>query len=71
MAAHTRQSPMMIDEIVGILGFCAGAAIVSGCKSHGNRKKMRAVVRANVDYGMEVMTRAATGSSLILPGVTH
>lgn len=67
VAAHTRQSPMMIDEIVGILGFCAGAAIVSGCKSHANRKKMRAVVRANVDHGMDVMAGAASG--LIIPGV--
>lgn len=71
VAAHTRQSPMMIDEIVGILGFCAGAAIVSGCKGHGNRKKMRAVVNANVDHGMEVMARAAAGTNLIIPGVTH
>jgi dienelactone hydrolase len=70
--AHTRQSPMMIDEIVGIIGFCAGAAIVSGCKSHNDRRKLRAVVNANVDNGMDAMTRAVVGStSLIIPGVTQ
>ncbi|OWK18310.1 hypothetical protein AJ88_03775 [Mesorhizobium amorphae CCBAU 01583] len=71
VASHTRQSPMMIDEIVGIIGFCAGAAIVSGCKGHSNRKKMRAVVAANVDHGMDVMARAERNTSLIIPGVTN
>lgn len=69
--AHTTLSPMAIDEIVGVLGFCAGSAIVSGCKSPANRRKMRAVVVSNVDNGMDVMLRAATGTSLIIPGVTH
>lgn len=69
ITAHTLHSPMAIDEIVSVLGFCAGAAIVSGCKSHGNRKKMRNLVAANVDHGMETMS--GMGSGLIIPGVTH
>lgn len=69
IAKHTTQSPMAIDEIVGVLGFCAGAAIVKGCKSNGNRKRMRIVAVDNIDSGMDAMRRAVTGSSLILPGV--
>lgn len=64
---HTRDTPLAIDEIVAVLGFCAGSAIVSGCKANSNRRKMRDVAVANIEIGMDVMTRAATGSSLILP----
>ena len=71
VAAHTRHSPMAIDEIVGILAFCAGSAIVSGCKASSNRRKMREVALSNVDNGMEAMQRAASGSSLILPSAVH
>ena len=70
IARHTTESPMAIDEIVGILGFCAGAAIVSGCQHNGNRRRMRTVAMENIDNGMDVMRRAERGaSSIILPGV--
>lgn len=66
--AHTTVSPMAIDEIVGVLAFCTGSAIVSGCKAPSNQRKMRVVALANIDTGMDVMRRAQSGSSLILPG---
>lgn len=66
---HTTATPMAIDEIVGVLGFCAGAAIVSGCQSNNVRRRMREVAFDNVDNGMDAMRRAVTGSSLILPGL--
>lgn len=69
ITAHTKASPMSIDEIVGILGFCAGAAIVSGCQSANNCRRMRAVAVDNIDNGMDVMRRAERSSGLILPGM--
>ena len=65
---HTTESPMAIDEIVGVLGFCAGAAIISGCKAPTNRRRMRSVAIDNIDSGMDAMRRAELGTSLIIPG---
>lgn len=66
---HTKQSPMAIDEVVGVLGFCAGAAIVSGCELPSNRRRMRTVAVDNIDSGMDAMRRAEMGTSLIIPGM--
>lgn len=68
IAKHTNQSPMTVEAIVGVLGFCAGAAIVRGVNDRTYRKKLREIACGNVDNGMDAMVRAVTGTSLILPG---
>lgn len=67
IADHTAKSPMTVEAIVGVLGFCAGAAIVRGVNGKPYRKKLRDIAVGNVDNGMDAMVRAVTGSSLILP----
>lgn len=67
IAKHTTHSPMTLEAIVGVLGFCAGAAIVPGTGNRKTQRKLHAIATGNVDNGMEAMTRAVSGSSLILP----
>lgn len=67
IAKHTTATPMAIDEIVGVLGFCAGAAIIRGAVRPNYRRELRQVAVGNIDSGMDAMRRATTGSSLILP----
>lgn len=66
---HTTQSPMKIEGIVGVLAFCAGAAIMRDPNTNRNvRRQLREMAVANVDMGMDAM-RAS--SSIILPGDLH
>ncbi|MGE0231423.1 MAG: hypothetical protein AB7O39_03200 [Flavobacteriaceae bacterium] len=69
IAAHTAKSPMTVEAIVGVLGFCAGAAIVRGEASDRKRRDLRSIAAGNIDNGMDAMRRATTGSRIILPGM--
>jgi hypothetical protein len=67
IAKHTTKSPMTLEAIVGVLGFCAGAAIIRGTKQRSTQRNLRNIAQGNVDQGMEAMTRAVSGTSLIMP----
>ena len=67
IAKHTTHSPMTLEAIVGVLGFCSGAAIVRGTKSRQMQRKLHAIATGNVENGMEAMIRAESNTSLILP----
>lgn len=69
IARHTKASPMPLEEIVGVLAFCAGAAICKGERHFDKRRALREVAVGNVDNGMETMARAVTGSTIIIPGM--
>lgn len=64
---HTSQSPMSPEMIVGVLGFCAGAAIARGCNTRHERRQWREMAVANVDVGIQSMTSAMANTSLIIP----
>ena len=64
--AHTQQSPMSHDHIVGVLAFCTGAAI-GQAKTRGERHELRKMADANVDYGTQAITGSGPTSRLILP----
>lgn len=61
----TQQTPLSHDAIVGVLGFCTGAAIGQG-KSRKERFSLRKMADANVDFGTQAIT-GSQASSLILP----
>jgi len=64
---HTSQSPMTHEQIVGVLGFCTGAAIARGVNSRNARRIMREMAVSNVDMGIQSMTSSMASTSLILP----
>lgn len=64
---HTTHTPMEIDGIVGVLGFCTGAAIMSGGQGRTDRRQLREMAVANIDYGMDAMRSSVANTSLILP----
>lgn len=67
---HTSQSPMTIEGIVGVLAFCAGAAIMRDPNTNRNTRRMlREMAASNIDSGMDAMRGSQT--SLILPGDLH
>ncbi len=64
----TAQSPMELQAIVGVLAFCAGAAIARGGKSRTDRRHLKEMASANLEFGIEaVMGESERSSSLILP----
>lgn len=65
---QTMQSPMSLEEIVGVVAFCAGAAIMRGGGSRTDRRQLREMAVANIDYGMDAMRSSVANTSLILPG---
>lgn len=67
IAKQTAVSPMTLEAIVGVLGFCAGAAIVRGTKNYKTQRKLRALAEGNIENGMEAMARATGASNIILP----
>jgi hypothetical protein len=71
IARHTTKSPMPLEEIVGVLAFCAGAAICKGERHFDKRKALRGVAVGNVDQGMDTMAQAVSGTSLIIPGMVN
>lgn len=62
---HTLVSPMTSDDIAGILGFCAGAAIANG-KSPARKSESRQMVIANIDHAMQAWG-SQPQSAIILP----
>lgn len=64
---HTTHNPMPLEGIVGVLAFCAGAAIGKGEKNRFMRGKMREMAAANIDFGIDAMTSSIAHTSLILP----
>lgn len=64
---HTSNSPMSVEAIAGVLGFCAGAAIGRGATGRNNRRALREMAVANVDFGLQAMTSSMANTSLILP----
>jgi hypothetical protein len=68
---HTRQSPMSLDEIAGVLGFMAGG-VIGHVKDRYTRRKMKEMVVANVDMGLDAsMKMNGRKTSLILPEDFH
>lgn len=66
IARHTAQSPMRIEGIVGVLAFCAGAAIMRDPNTNRTvRRQLKEMAAANIEYGMDSMR--ASQSPLILP----
>lgn len=66
IARHTAQSPMRIEGIVGVLAFCAGAAIMRDPNTNRLvRRQLKEMAAANIEYGMDAMRSSQT--SLILP----
>lgn len=65
--AHTSVSPMSGEQVVGVLGFCTGAAIARSVNTRNDRRQMREMAVANVDMGIQSMTSSMANSSLILP----
>lgn len=63
----TTQQPMTHENIVGVLGFCTGAAIARGADSRSVRRQMREMAVGNVDLGMQAMTSSMANTSLIIP----
>lgn len=49
---QTRQSPMTLDEIAGVLAFMAGG-VIGHVKDRNMRRKMKEMVVANVDMGLD------------------
>lgn len=67
---HTTSSPMNIEGIVGVLAFCAGAAIMRDPNTNRQtRRNLREMATANIDYGMDAMRQS--GTSIIMPGDLH
>lgn len=64
---HTTTSPMTIEQIAGVVAFCAGAAIARGSRNRNHRRQLREMATANIDFGMEAMASSISSSSLILP----
>jgi hypothetical protein len=69
IAAHTTKSPMTLQAIVGVLGFCTGAAICRGTRSERSRRDLRELAVGNVDSGMSAMAQTLPGTSLVIPGM--
>lgn len=66
IAQHTTHSPMKIEGIVGVLAFCAGAAIMRDPNTNRQvRRNLKEMAAANIEYGMDAMR--GSQSSLILP----
>lgn len=62
---HTLTSPMSVEDVVAVLGICAGSAIANG-KSVLPRRDLRQMLMANVDFAMQQADQMPK-SSLILP----
>lgn len=67
IALHTTHTPMRIEGIVGVLAFCAGAAIMRDPNTNRTvRRQLKEMAAANIELGMDAMRNSHT--SLILPG---
>ncbi len=62
----TLTSPMSAEDVVAVLGICAGSAIANG-KSVMSRREMRQMLMSNVDFAMQQADQMPAPSGLILP----
>lgn len=70
IAQYTTHTPMKIEGIVGVLAFCAGAAIMRDPNTNRQtRRNLKEMAEANIQYGMDAMRQSST--SIILPGDMH
>lgn len=62
---HTMISPMTEEDIIAVLGFCAGAAIANSGPRH-TKGELRQMLIANVDHGLQAFL-SQPRPTLILP----
>jgi hypothetical protein len=62
---HTMISPMTDDDVIAVLGFCAGAAIANSGPRH-TKSELRQMCIANIDNGLQAFL-SQPKSPLILP----
>lgn len=62
---HTLTTPMSAEDVIGILSFCAGAAVANG-KSPHSKRELRSLAVQNIDNAIAVFA-AQPASGLILP----
>jgi len=62
---HTLTTPMTPDDIAGVLGFCAGAALANG-ESPSRMQERRSMVLANIDHAIQQF-QGQPKTGLILP----
>lgn len=65
IVTHTMTSPMTPDDIAGVLGFCAGAALANG-ESPSRMQERRSMVLANIDHAIQQF-QGQPKTGLILP----
>lgn len=65
---HTMTSPMSVEDVVAVLGVCAGAAIANG-KSPLSRRELRQVMLANLDNAMQTADATPQSALILPPGV--
>lgn len=63
---HTLTSPMVLEDIISVLGICIGASIGNG-KSPLTHRDLRQVAIANIDHGLQAALQAPR-SPIIIPG---
>lgn len=62
---HTMVSPMSEEDVIAVLGFCAGAAIANA-NQRNTIRQYREMLIANVDLGINAFL-SQPNSGLILP----
>ena len=62
--SFTMTSPMLAEDVIGVLGFCAGSAIASAPPQH-TKGELRQMAIANLDHGLSAFLSQPRG--LILP----
>jgi hypothetical protein len=68
---HTRQSPMTLDQIAGVLAFMTGG-VIGHVKQRNDRRQMKEMVVANIDMGLDCSLKMnGRKTSLILPEDFH
>lgn len=66
IAQHTRQCPMSLEDITGVLALMTGGC-VGHIKSRNERRMFRQMVDANIDRGIERALGEAGQSTIIMP----
>lgn len=70
IAAHTRHTPMTLEDITGVLALMTGGAI-GHVKTRNERRLYRQMVDANIDRGIDRALRESGQSAIILPSQMH
>lgn len=66
ISQHTRQSPMSLEDIVGVLALMTGGGI-GHIKDRNERRLYRQMADANIERGIERALRESARSSIIMP----